>query len=287
MKIGIVGAGVIGATIAKALSEEGIDVSIFDSKKEKAGTPPSGGHISPDWLKDMSPDDYMPGIEMLEQVWGLHDESYRVLRKDGRYNKDQKMWRLDTDLITSFPSQRINVKRVEYGTGMKPRIIGGDRLGAMDFRADVVIACVGVWASYLFPELFKNRALQRKQGVSFRFNKKLKQPRIQPWAPYKQLVMHPQNKSSVWVGDGTAIIERNWTPERTTSCLTRCQAFAKTGLKPIEVRTGLRAYCKLSDKRQCCLVMRPVPNLWVITGAEKLGTIAAGIMANRIVQEYV
>jgi len=276
----VVGAGVIGTTITKTFRELGMDVTLVDAKREGAGTPPSGGHLKPSWFSGMTKDDYTPALDILENAWGLNETQF-TLRPS---KKTATVYRVDTDLITSFSSENRKVTRV-FIDGKYPRIIYKDKWGYSEDECKYLVLCTGVWAS-LFPEFFEDNPIKRKQGISFRFPMQLHNgPFIQPWAPYKQIVAHQQTDSLVWAGDGSVILEDNWTPERTYQCKRRCAKALKTVmLQPRETRWGLRAYCSHTSKKDPCLLTQPGhKRVWIATGSGKSGTIAGGWVTHRLI----
>ena len=143
-------------------------------------------------------------------------------------------------------------------------------------RCRLLVVATGVWCNELFPEL----RIQRKQGVSFRLAGKLTRPFIKPWAPYKQVVAHQQSAGELWVGDGSAILEKNWDENRVKQCLTRCQKAVGVSQPPLKTLTGLRAYSPSGNDP--CVLKKVGPRAWVATGAGKSGTIAAGWVANKL-----
>jgi hypothetical protein len=124
--------------------------------------------------------------------------------------------------------------------------------------------------------------LQAKQGVSFRFSGTV-DPFIQPWSPYKQLVAHQQGPNEIWVGDGTAILQKNWDKkDRLKECMERCRkAIGQKGTMPIKAIMGIRPYAQGSKLPY--LFERLGKHTWLATGAGKMGTICAGDAARRII----
>lgn len=273
----VIGCGIVGATITKALQLKGMDVLTLDDAQSMGGTAPSGGHLKPSWFGTLSKDEYKPSMELLDELWKLKEEQF-VIRPTGIKTT---VYRVDTDKVLETPrttgrvtaiGQLHNYPTVVYSQGMEQH----------DERCRLLIVATGVWAAALVPSL----TVTAKQGVSFRVRGyELCDPFIKPWAPYKQVVAHQQAPNELWVGDGTAVLAKNWTKERTKQCLDRC--IAALGQPPIQAkppgiwaREGLRAYTK--PKGNPCLLEQLGPRAWVATGAGKSGTIAAGWAAWRI-----
>lgn len=271
----IVGCGIIGATVKKAMLEQGRKVAIYDSGEEMAGTKPSGGHLKPGWLSGMKKEDYEPAIELLEHLWDMDCSDFKV-RPTGLKTK---VYRVDTDVVIKTP--RIKKRIVKVDTDEQyPVVVTEDG----EHKCRLLVVSAGVWCRELFPDLFPTKKeLQPKQGISFRF-KGTCEPFIKPWAPYKQVVAHQQSENEIWVGDGSVIIPNNWDDKRTRQCLGRCRSALGFGKqKPCRQIMGLRPYCQ--NKGEPCYYHKVGRNAYVVTGAAKLGTVAAGWAARRLLDE--
>lgn len=248
--------------------------TIIDCRKKLAGTIPSGGHLKPSWFGDLKKEEYEPAMETLDNIWGLRKQAFKVwptLMKT-------EVYRVDTDIVVEttevVEDEVVNIIVSNKRTTVETK--SGNIL-----KAPLVIVAAGVWCERFFPEI----EIQRKKGVSFRMGYDLKKkPFIKPWAPYKQVVAHQQAAGEIWVGDGSALLDKNWTEQRTKQCLVRCQKALKTEVEPLRVLHGLRPYCKTKDP---CLFKRISRSCYVITGAGKSGTIAAGWSANKLAEEVL
>jgi glycine/D-amino acid oxidase-like deaminating enzyme len=74
----VVGAGIVGATVAKAFQAAGQDVLLIDSREPMAGTRPSGGHLKPSWLGGMKKAEYEPAMKLLDDIWGLEEAEFTI-----------------------------------------------------------------------------------------------------------------------------------------------------------------------------------------------------------------
>lgn len=268
----VIGCGIIGATVTQALRKAGQEVICIDSKKTDAGTPPSGGHLKPSWFGGMSKADSEASMKTLDDVWGLIEEKFWLWPRIS--NVKTTVYRVDTDVVVQTPSMLSEVKAIDL-TGSFPRI----KHSSGEFLARNLIVAAGVWCRELLPDI----ELQCKRGVSFRFTGNVGKPTIKPWAPYKQIVSHQQNENEIWVGDGSALLDKNWTPTRTSECLDRCQTFLGPKHELVRHVTGLRPYSMhREDKSKPCLLRQVHKRCWVATGAGKMGTIAAGWVWNQI-----
>lgn len=268
----IVGAGIIGCTVAKALQQQGREVLLLDDGRPLSGTRPSGGHLKPSWFSSMPKTEYEPAMELLNDVWGLIEEDY-VIRPTGLTTK---VYRVDTEAVLATESETAKVTAM-VADGPVPSVVFCGKV----HTCRLLVIATGAWAAELVP----GTEVTAKQGVSFRFCGTLAKPFIKPWSPYKQVVAHQQTADQVWVGDGSAILPKNWDETRTQACFKRCSA-ALPGMRGVSRTIGLRPYCK-AENGDPCLLQRLGPRAWLATGAGKSGTIAAGWAARRIVDACI
>lgn len=270
----VVGAGIIGATVAKRFSMEGASVLNLDDRRPLSGTYPSGGHLKPSWFGDMKKAEYEPAMDLLDEVWGLKKETFYVWPMQVPVT----VYRVDTDLVLSYTSNTIVNERV---TGILPNLpYPKVRFGDKEENCKLLVVATGVWANELIGQSVK---VQAKQGVSFRLFGRIDYPIIKPWSPYKQVVAHQQSSGEVWVGDGTAVVQKNWKVDQASISLQRCREA--TGLAGLSrMRMGLRPYTDTLPGEPC-LLKQIGPRAWVATGAGKSGTIAAGWVARRLLTQ--
>ena len=268
----VIGGGIVGTTIGLALRNTGMKGQIVDDGRSMGGTAPSGGHLKPSWLGGMSKQQYEPAIELLADTWDLLEEQF-VIRPTGIKTT---VYRIDTDKVLAVPKLVQRARKLGDLKGF-PMV----SLGKSSYRCKLLVIAAGVWCNELVETGLE---ITLKQGVSFRVAGKVT-PFIKPWAPYKQVVAHQQNLNSIWIGDGSTILAKNWTPERTQQCRKRC-ATALGSNRVQRTITGIRPYVK-KLKGVPCVVKQIYKRVWVATGAGKLGTIAAGWAARRILDATV
>lgn len=274
----VVGAGIIGSTIASALRNQGRSVTVLDANKPLAGTPPSGGHLKPSWFGGMKKVDYEPAMELLDKTWGLVEEEF-IIRPS---KLKATIWRVDTDKVVKSERTLAAVTGIDLLDTNAPKVTTTTE----DFRCRLLIVAAGVWCQELLPEILPPKSLIAKQGISFRYQGNLANPFIKPWAPYKQIVAHQQTANEIWIGEGSAILSANWDARRSSTCQERCisslaRLYPSMALKqPTRAIEGLRPY--YASGADPCLCKQVGKAAWVVTGAGKLGTIAAGWAARRI-----
>lgn len=276
----VIGSGIIGATVARLLNLRGVkDVLVLDDRRPMGGTAPSGGHLNTAWFKGMPKAEYEPAMGVLDDCWGLIEETYQCRPS----MKTTTMRRVDIDAVMASPFTRERVTAVRGEGTARPEVdTERGNLFRDTLKARHVVIAAGVWASEFVPGL----TIKAKRGVSFRVNGLLRRKFIASWAPYKQIVAHRQTKDVIWIGDGSAIAAENWTLTRTAECLARCLAELGTpdaGLRATSL--GDRPYAAPENKGEPCLYRKLGPAVYLATGAGKLGTIAAGWVAGKIAGE--
>lgn len=268
----VVGAGIIGATVANALTRQGKEVLLLDDGRPNSGTPPSGGHLKPSWFGGLKKQEYEPAMDLLKKCWGLEEESFKLWPLGNHV----KVYRVNTDVVVQYPRTIGKVTHIGRLDNYPEVVWDGQGV-----RCRLLVVCTGVWAGELIPGV----VVQSKQGVSFRLKGVLPEPVIYPWAPYKQVVAHQQGTNEIWAGDGTAVYPVNW-KDRTQQCLARCQKHLQITIPPVRTLTGYRPYCPLENSTDPCLLKQLGPRAWLATGAGKSGTIAAGWVARRILDAH-
>lgn len=277
----IVGGGIIGATIAKGLTKAGQQVLVFDSKEPFAGTTPSGGHLKPSWL-GMSPKIYHPLLDLLDELWGLKEEQFKVLPE----NKPDTVYRLDTDKVNKYKASCKQEKVTWLDlTSNFPRVCTEQN----EYRCKMVVVAAGVWCNNLLQPQGWKYSVKSKQGVSFRCKGVIKYPFISTWAPYKQIVCHQQSPNELWIGDGTAILAKNWKQTNVEACRTRClkALSSKVAVESVtKTLIGQRPVLDPLYKGEPCYMDQVFPKVWVVTGSSKRGTIAAAWATQRLMELF-
>lgn len=269
----VVGAGIFGCTIARALARAGWEVRVLDDERPFSGSAPSGCLMKPSWFSTMGPTHYEPALKQLDELYRLRTVQMtlwptRVLVPVYHVPAAQI---LD---LSDLRSSSCTVKDVRVGR------VEVENYGETEtLEADLVVVAAGVWCG----ELLSVDGLEAKRGVSFRWSGSL--PRgnlINPWAPYKQLVAFEESPGQTWAGDGSALKPGSWTSERVQASVERVRKY--TGM-PIQhdAIIGDRPYVKQKTGQPCLLEERAA-GLWLATGGAKNGTVAAGWAAHEIVR---
>ena len=264
----VVGNGIMGATISAALRQQHMEVLTIDDGREGSGTKPSGGHIKFSW-SGMRPELYAPAFRLLDDLWGLNEEKFLILPQ----NKEDTLFRLDIDLMRAKASENCHIGKVTRITGSSNFVEVLLGIGEQRYRARYLVLATGVWANEL---VNTGTDIQSKTGVSFRAKGQLKKQFIKQWAPNKQIVAHQQSTDQIWIGDGSALLNKNWTESRTIECHKRCIASLSFNHPFVNTLVGNRPYV---SKEQLggdpCYFRQLSPRTYVVTGAGKRGTIAS------------
>lgn len=259
----VIGGGIIGTTIAKALEDRGEEVLLLDSASPHSGTRPSGGHFKHSWAGKMPKNVFEDSRETLDRVWGVKVEG----------EDKNEFCRVDIDKVLEYHRKQSFVERIDV---RRNTVFTTEQT----YKFDNLFVCTGFQTAFLFPEL----KIQNKFGVSFRVPGKIAKAVIHQWAPYKQIVAHQQSRGRIWIGDGTAIIEKNWSDKNTEACRERCLRFLKKKMNtPCQQHVGVRGYMEHNKAHPCFYQKRR--NTRIIAGAAKMGTLSAGWAVNKIFKQ--
>jgi hypothetical protein len=282
----VVGSGIMGATIGEAFRKmENRDVLIIDDRRELAGTPASGGSVTPAKLTGLTDELVKPVLVTLEKLWGLRKENFVLKPTMGLLKYD--VFQTDTRLVHNVDQMLGTVIGYKKsGSYFKVQVKVGDDIVTQ--TCSVLIICTGAFGKELLPEVYPDNTLTSKVGVSFRFDGKIKQAFAEAWTPYKKIFVHPILKENgdweTWGCDGNTIIQPNWNDGYVQAAKTRIMKAMKSDIQPYRTIVGLRPFHSSGEKP--CYLKEIEENVWVATGAGKFGCIAAGWAANELLKVY-
>ena len=270
----VVGAGIFGQVITKALRAQGRSVIMIDNQREEAGSKPAACIMKPSWFSSMGKDVYEPSLKLLDELYGVQDIklNLRPMKVGGKIGSATVHWIPPMEILGEpFCEDKV--------TGVSPGHV--HFMGGQTWSARLVVVAAGIWTEKLLPQ-YKQ---QGQKGMSLLWPKmKIEEPFVHPYAPYRQFVAFNRG-DGVWAGDGTAIKQENWTLDREYSIVSRAEGYLiPLGFEPrdMQVLTGVRPYSK---SHKPCLVEQVNLGLWVASGGAKNGTVAAGYCAHRISTE--
>lgn len=265
----VIGAGLFGSIIAESLIQQGRNVCVIDAEKENSGSKPAACLMKPSWYSGLGKEITTPALDTLDKLYGLESVEFNV-----RGVKVPVHW---------IPPAKILKKNYIKGEvcAVDKNIhdswsveLQGSKLKGVMYAKNIVIAA-GIWAKK-FCEI--EGGLSGQAGIAFLWeNGDLKTPFITPYAPYRQMVAFNRG-DGLWMSDGTAIKEENWTKERESAAFQRCtKALGWPPQHPQRIY-GVRPYSKMKP----CYLKEVDKGCWVATGGAKNGTIAAGWCAHII-----
>ncbi len=260
----IVGGGIFGQVIARALRSQGQTLLVFDRVQPNSGSKPAACLMKPGWYSGMGKEVHEPAMKLLDDLYGVEDVEFVVgaspLKTKVHWINPQKI--LNGQMV-------VKEDVLEVGPGFV-------RTSFDEYRAKTVVVAAGVWTEKLLPA-YKQKA---QGGAAFLWEHGRCEPKIRPWAPYKQMVRFNRG-DGLWVGDGSSILSKNWTLDRQHQSLQRSKDFSGMSTPPSKTLYGLRPYSK--DHKPCLL--EDLGNgLWVASGGAKNGTVAAGYCAHTIMK---
>lgn len=288
----VVGGGIMGATIGQALRDaHNLDVQIIDDNAPLSGSRPSGGCIKPSKLTGLDEADFVKAVAVMEEMFGMHSIRFAIKPVGGFVKVDtyqidmQRVFGVEktVGIVSEIIDDPEDLPAVRYSSGPDGDIVS---------EADWVIVAAGMGNAKLLPHIYPDKTLTAKQGVSFQFEGEVDEPYVQTWAPYKQITIHNVQTAGgdtrIWASDGSALIPKNWTDERTFQCMERVtNSLRKAGYEvddPVAIHMGLRPFHK--DKPKPCQLEEVSDCIWAATGAGKFGCISAGWAATRLISEW-
>ena len=259
----IIGGGLFGSVIAKALLALKYDVCVIDGGHEDAGSKPAACLMKPGWFASLGRDIYDPALKTLDALYGLQEVQFKLGPAMVKV-----FWIPPRKILQAIPFVQGRVSRyTRQGKYWQITLMGGVVL-----QASLLIVAAGIWTELLVPEVRQ----KGMAGIAFLWPKSVVSPFIKPWAPFKQIVAFNRDDGA-WISDGSAILLKNWNDAREQACFSRCVATQKLPADPTRL-FGLRPY----HVAKPCYLEEVRPKLWVATGGAKNGTLAAGWCASQL-----
>lgn len=260
----VIGGGLFGRVVAKHLTRLGQDVLVVDANREHAGSKPAACLMKPSWFSSLGKDVYEPSLELLNDLYGVQDLSFKV----GPVKMDGVHWIPPGSILDDKEYRVIHDEIVNVEPGVVRNAHG------YRHEAKTVVVAAGAWTS----QLVNVPGLTGRAGAAFLWpGITLTEPFISPWAPYRQLVAFNRG-DGMWVGDGTAIKPENWSMDREAQSRDRCARAVQNPAKAPKTLYGVRPYVPKAKPAFLMLAR----GLCVATGGAKNGTLAAGWCAKQI-----
>lgn len=263
----VIGAGLFGSIAATLARAHGHDVTVVDAARPWAASKASGCVLAPSWLSALDRTQIDTGMGVLEELYQVERVDFR-----GPLGITFKAHRIDPRKVLLTPDF------VDVVQSVSSRGVRLERAG--DLRG-VVLVAAGIESHKLLPQIPVVKGLW---GASLRIQGQLDEPRIHVYAPYRQAVAFNLDRRSVWMGDGTSLVESTWqktAPERVAQTTQRAaELFRLTGKTSVAIgaRPSVAGY-------KAGLFAKVMPNVWVSTGGAKNGTMLAAWQAHQFLQE--
>jgi hypothetical protein len=298
----VLGGGVVGATITRALRAQGRDVLLLDTADPNSGSAASGGCLTPSKLTGLSSDEYSPILKTLEELYGAFEyfqPEFPGYKNNGGLSKLKSLTmkavagfvlgegipRLSTEAVLHTPGVTIKSSEIVERDSETPLVkYLGPSGHPYEERTKLLIVAAGEGTFALLPDVFKREDFGFKKGVSFRFNGTLEKSIIgyDPRRPYKQVWIHPFSPGVFWGCDGEAIKPESWgNKDYAGIAETRIKGYLPAEYQAQTPRRvyGIRVFAPTEVTRPC-LISQVGPRAWVAVGAGKFGCYAAGYAAN-------
>jgi hypothetical protein len=202
-----------------------------------------------------------------------------------------------TNLLKRFKASRVDPKEVLVAPDTVGKVVSISGRGQVLLEDGTklppakVLVAAGIWTQELLRDYVP--AIRGLWGASMRFKGcQLEQPRIHVYAPYRQAVAFNIAKNEVWMGDGTALVEKTWMAEeeqrlfstagRASELFGLPSPHTPEGTKAIRSQVGVRPYV---EGHKAGFFKQVEANVWVSTGGAKNGTVLAAWQAHRFVTE--
>jgi hypothetical protein len=214
--------------------------------------------MKPSWMKSVS---NVP--ECMDLLGSLYD--VKTLAFKAAMLSVNCSW-VDPQDIMSEDRNLVHAKVLEVGDGT---VVTEDKT-----YKGLVIVAAGVWTKSLLPQI---PDMQTLCGSAILGTNNVKNT-IHIIGPYKQAVWFNMGKDRSWFGDGTAIIEKNFSSEHQERTRERASTLAGIDGK---MRTGSRPYLKGG---KLGLFEKLGDRLFVSSGGAKNGTILAAEHSVRLMK---
>jgi len=277
----VVGAGIMGATIGRALRDKGRKVFILDADLPFSGTGACGGLVKPTPLTGLEKNQIKTALAQLDSVYGL--TTVKMTIRPSRNILKADIFQVPMDKV--FRTEKNYGKLIDLDLkSSPPKIIYQSKKGVWEKSCNLLILATGLGSRELFPHLFQKGMIYGKKGVSFIFSGTIEVPFVKIWAPYKQVTVHNflyQGTPAIWTGDGSARLIENWDHLIPVAALKRIKTAMERNDNPIATIFGHRSFHK---KRKPCYLEKIGNQTWIATGAGKFGCLAAGWAAGEIIK---
>lgn len=282
----VIGAGLFGSAIAKALIAKGEVVLIVDSRHPMAASKCSFGIWKDGWINQTIQPFVAAGMADLERIAdGIKEVEFYNVEKDR------------IDIFKQIDCSKILVGKEDVLVGEvkdinKGNIVldlpDGERID-VEYKKGVIVAAGAMTPHVLsLAEKATNiHEIDKNWGATLDLNIKLDGNRMSQWAPYRQSVLVKIGNHYSF-GDGATVKNPKISDPRiekaSNRLLTHLEDILTVGIDPEKitaVNEGLRPYLK---KGTTSFINQHAPWLWSATGGAKNSTILCTYVGNELVK---
>lgn len=284
----VIGNGLFGSLITRGLRDAGRNVLLLSESHHMAGSPPAACLMRPEWTGKLGDQVIRDAIMFLGSRYNVRQLEFLEVSQKG-YSKRPKCMFIPPHEIMIKPDHEVSVDIIDRALSGTWEVSGGIDGAPVAYRAKNVIVAAGIWSQKLIN--WHQLGIVGKVGCAFLW------PRhgfnrdnfIYTWAPYRQVVGFDR-EDGFWVGDGNAILEKNWNNHQEDMSLERCRKYMFDGDAALErerrhpthrMLVGIRPYTEAKP----CLCKELEPGLWAAVGAAKNGTLLGAWCATQIMEK--
>lgn len=264
--INVVGAGIAGSLVARALRQDGHPVRVFDDGDPHSASRASSNLYIDHWLKKFGSGEARVGIKVLESLFppeAIDQPFSRGLAYAAKVRHiAQHHLLVQPDVIAQigavrqFPQEELGV-RSEAGT----------------IWPGPVVLCVG----YRAPEFFPQMKLSVKVGHCLHLRGRLRpnQSSITLASPYVHSKLYQLDDDTIYFADSVSVSEEAYS-RRNKELLRRTMDRAKKllGQDDLDVKQILVGYRPIVEGFEFGHLWRPMPGVWSLNGGGKNGMVA-------------
>lgn len=275
----VVGGGLFGRIISRALSSKGASVAVVDDGRPLSGSKAAACLMKPGWASSMTTQEYDSAVGLIQDLYGpIVDISLRVR---GTPKSVTVHWTNPADILRGGGTDDI-AGRAEKISDKTVILSNGRELQARK----AVIICTGSWVKELLPQY--SETLTPKGGWAFTWSGQIAEPFLRLWAPYRQIIGFNRGPDEIWCGDGSALSMKTFHDCGSMhKSLARCVEALGPHADPARgprITAGLRPY--MVGRKAPALFEEVQPGLYVASGGGKNGTLGAAWSAQRLLERY-
>jgi hypothetical protein len=279
----ILGGGLMGASLWYYLTSRNLECMVVSNDLEDSGSLPCGGLIKPSRFTELETNEFKTVLDILNSLYELYP--VKLILKPSLKRIKVSTYGLNMDKIYDCPKKIGEIRELDFKNKF---VLVRIKESVWKILYDKVFICTGAGTVDLLPEFSKKIGLTIKRGFSFHFKGRVEEEFVKFWAPYKQITVHNchfNHENIVWTGDGSALTLPSWKESRIKESWERIIPELPNDLEYLRTVRGLRCFTT-HKKYKPCVCEQIKEDVWVLTGAGKMGLISAGWSLNKIKEHY-